>query len=138
MAGPHHIGSALDLIFEAFKRIGGVYLSPVGLWESLVGQHVVLGARHQIGQLEGQWVGRSFLSPQASALRMKFSHQSAGWQHPALWWLRPLSLYVYPSPRGGDNQQLDAAKLAVGQRTQKNIKDTSASLDWMATPMCNR
>ena len=45
------ICSALDLFVEAFKRIGGVYLPPVSLRERLVGQHVFLGAQHQLGEL---------------------------------------------------------------------------------------
>jgi hypothetical protein len=48
---PHHIGSALDLFVQAFKRIGGVDLPPASLRESLAGQHVILGAEHQFGKL---------------------------------------------------------------------------------------
>ena len=50
------IRAALDLLVQPFQRIGGVDLPPVGLRESLVGQHVSFGAQHQLGELGMAWL----------------------------------------------------------------------------------
>ncbi len=49
------VGAPLDLLVEPFQRIGGMDLEPVRLWERLVGEHVVLGALHQLGEPGMAW-----------------------------------------------------------------------------------
>jgi hypothetical protein len=49
------VGPPLDFLVEALKRVRGVDLRPVFPGKSLVGEHVVLGAAHQVSELWMAW-----------------------------------------------------------------------------------